>query len=694
MNRFQPLLFGIIAALVVLALGVYTVNRLETQRVAERREAVLRIATAQAVDLQRQIDRSLAATSALAAVLHQTNGELADFDSMARQLLEFYAGISAIELAPDNVIRFAYPPIPNDAAIGANLMSEARRSSNIARAVRERVATFAGPVDLIRGGKGLVGYRPVFVIGNDDRERYWGLAIVVVTLEDFARAAGLNRLADSHYAYRLSQSEGGGEEAFLRSDVLPQNGVAVPFAVPNGEWVLEMAPAAGWPKSIAYGLEIALVVALAALSGYLIYEVQLRPQKLRAEIGRRTQELATTNRRLQAEVVERKQAEHALHTAQDALRSVLNTVGDGVLATDDTGKIQMANRQIERIFGYRAEEVLGMHLDSLISAEGLYQGLFDPIGAVPPFNSVGQRFEAIGSHRSGKVFPVEVYIAETLIGDRVHFTASVRDITRQKELERLRDEFVSTVSHELRTPLASVMGWIDTLLGGRPGPLTDVQQRFLHLANKSSERLDRLVEELLTVARINRGALVMNMLPYDPRKSLRAALDMMDGAASARSITFAVTDRWPAGEMIIGDHERVEQVLTNLLSNAIKFSPDGSTIFIRSEMRADAWRVEIQDQGIGIPEAEIPLLFQRFFRASTAVDAQIPGTGLGLYVCKAVVEGHHGTIEVTSQAGRGATVWVLLPVDGTDKFTGQDGSRIDRELDLLLDDLAVEPAQR
>ncbi|HXF64677.1 MAG TPA: ATP-binding protein, partial [Caldilineaceae bacterium] len=142
---------------------------------------------------------------------------------------------------------------------------------------------------------------------------------------------------------------------------------------------------------------------------------------------------------------------------------------------------------------------------------------------------------------------------------------------------------------------------------------------------------------------------------------LQAAVDMLSAVALERAITFVVLDNWPAQMSIIGDRERVEQVLSNLLSNAVKFSPDGRMVIIRSDQVDGQWRVEIEDQGIGIPAAEIPSLFQRFYRASTAVENQIQGTGLGLYVCKAIVEGHQGAIGLVSQEGEGTTVWFTLP---------------------------------
>jgi signal transduction histidine kinase len=195
----------------------------------------------------------------------------------------------------------------------------------------------------------------------------------------------------------------------------------------------------------------------------------------------------------------------------------------------------------------------------------------------------------------------------------------------------------------------------------RPGELNATQRRFLQIAYRSSERLSKLVEELLTVSRINRGTLKLVKIPFRPGHLLRAAVDMLDSVASERSIALIVDDSWPADEVVIGDEDRLEQVLSNLLSNAIKFSADGSAVFVRSEWADGQWRVEVEDSGIGIPNDELGRLFQRFYRASNAIEAQIQGTGLGLYLCKAIVEEHGGQIGISSQPGVGTTVWFTVP---------------------------------
>ena len=355
--------------------------------------------------------------------------------------------------------------------------------------------------------------------------------------------------------------------------------------------------------------------------------------------------------------------------ALDTLSTVLNTVGEGILTINENSDIVMVNREVETIFGYRMDELLRRPLSVLMpdryrTSHERGMARFAETGEA---RVLDQRIELEGLHKDGHVFPLELRISEASLGQRRFFTASVRDITQRKEYDRMRDDFVSTVSHELRTPLASIMGWTETLLTERPGPLTAHQRRFLNIIAQSSDRLNRLIEEILTVSRIQRGTLQLNKELFSPGQSLQNIRDMMEPVGKSRNVALVLDDQWPAARLLNGDQQRMDQVLTNVISNAVKFSNNDTTVTIRSTFEHDEWCVVVSDQGIGIPEADLPRLFQRFFRAQTAKEAQIQGTGLGLYVCKAIVEGHGGEIAITSQVGVGTTVTFHVPLDGERK---------------------------
>jgi signal transduction histidine kinase len=229
---------------------------------------------------------------------------------------------------------------------------------------------------------------------------------------------------------------------------------------------------------------------------------------------------------------------------------------------------------------------------------------------------------------------------------------------RLRELDRLKDEFVSLVSHELRTPLTSIRGYIELLLEEWGGDLNGDQRRFLGIVDRNSERLLALVSDLLFLAQIEAGKLAIQVDAVDLNEIIEECIETSSPIANAHGIELvASAERLPE---IQGDRARLAQVLDNLVSNALKFTPRGGRVEVRLKAVDGLAVLEVEDNGTGISEAEQPRLFERFFRSSRATEEAIPGTGLGLTITKAIVERHDGRIDVESTEGEGTTVRVEL----------------------------------
>ncbi len=229
---------------------------------------------------------------------------------------------------------------------------------------------------------------------------------------------------------------------------------------------------------------------------------------------------------------------------------------------------------------------------------------------------------------------------------------------RLRELDRLKDEFVSLVSHELRTPLTSIRGYVELLLDDGETLSAD-QRRFLEIVDRNSSRLLELVGDLLFLAQIEAGKLAIEIGTVDLNRVVEECVETSSPAAGARAIE--LTARLAPLPRIQGDQARLAQVLDNLVSNAIKFTPRGGRVEVRLSQENGSAVLEVEDSGLGIPEAEQAQLFERFFRSSTATAQAIPGTGLGLTITKAIVDRHGGLIEVESAKDLGTTVRVRLP---------------------------------
>jgi signal transduction histidine kinase len=261
---------------------------------------------------------------------------------------------------------------------------------------------------------------------------------------------------------------------------------------------------------------------------------------------------------------------------------------------------------------------------------------------------------------------VEVHVAPVVLGDDFLGTVAVfRDISRDVEIDQLKSDFVATVSHELRTPMTSIRGYVQMLLLEAAGPLTDEQRKFLETIRSNSERLGRLVNDLLDLSRLESGADELQLQPVAPLPVLEAGRDYLASRcvqdAKGLRVELEVSGSLPE---VRADPQRLQQILRGLLDNSFNFTPAGGTVWIRARPAGDRLRIEVADTGTGIPLAEQPRVFERFFRGEQALNLGVPGTGLGLSIVAHLVELHGGTIELQSEgvSGQGTRFAFALPL--------------------------------
>jgi two-component system, OmpR family, phosphate regulon sensor histidine kinase PhoR len=238
----------------------------------------------------------------------------------------------------------------------------------------------------------------------------------------------------------------------------------------------------------------------------------------------------------------------------------------------------------------------------------------------------------------------------------------LRDMTASRELDRLRkldtmkSEFVANVSHELKTPLTSIKAYTEALLDMASD---DQVKSFLKVIDEESDRLLFLINDLLNVSRIQAGKMKMHFMPTPPRAVVDEVLTISKIRSDKHEVVVEVAPDLP---WMLLDKDKLKEVLINLISNAIKYSPKGGKVWIRMRLEESNLRVDIEDQGIGIAKENLPSLFQAFYRVDSSHTAEIPGTGLGLVIVKAIVEHHGGRIWVDSEVGRGTCISFLIPV--------------------------------
>ncbi len=239
----------------------------------------------------------------------------------------------------------------------------------------------------------------------------------------------------------------------------------------------------------------------------------------------------------------------------------------------------------------------------------------------------------------------------------------IQDITDRALLEKSRREFIANVSHELRTPLTSIKGATELIIEDDQLP-EPMRKRFLSIVMNESDRMTRIVKDLLVLSRLENRRMSWKMSRFSIHSALSQICDALNSEAQDHGHTLTFESTIPANKIIAADKERIEQVFTNLIGNSIKYTPNGGKIEVNASMIHEekySYKITVSDNGIGIPEENLPRIFERFYRVDKARNSDVGGTGLGLSISKEIVDAHHGDISIRSRKGEGTTVTVLLP---------------------------------
>jgi len=379
------------------------------------------------------------------------------------------------------------------------------------------------------------------------------------------------------------------------------------------------------------------------------------------------------------DLTERKMAELKLNTAygelqeaKDYLENIISTAVDGIITVDSKGTIIRTNEAVEKMTGYTQEEMKGMHISQLGEQhnEEYRQSVRNMISRLFQDGKVTE-FEATFKKKDGKLVPIEVNLAlfRDKSGEIAGGVVGVRDISERKKLEKMKNEFISNVSHELRTPLTSIKGSIDNLLDGIAGGLRDTQREYLDIINNESERLVRLINDLLDLNKLEASSINLFLDEIGYIDIVGMAAYNLRGFAEEKGLNLEVKwpseINWPEEEIQLrADKDRVNQILINLINNAIKFTERGGIEVIIEKPAHQCITTRIKDTGIGIPGDEIGKVFDKFYQVSHPHAAKSKGSGLGLAITKTLVELHGGTIWVESEEGKGSEFCFTLPVGG------------------------------
>ncbi len=452
-----------------------------------------------------------------------------------------------------------------------------------------------------------------------------------------------------------------------------QEAAIIPDLVEDERWGRKEVPGSSEPRS---AMAVPLLVGAESLGSLMLFHRQaahFSPDLLDL-IQATAKQIAVAINNAQLYLLIRDQAERLgsmLRSQQietTRSRAILESVADGVLVTDASGMITLFNAAAQEILGLEQSEVIDQPLEEFT---GLFGGAAqDWIETIGHWSNDPASFE-LGDAYAEQIEldndrVIAVSLAPVILRDEMLGTVSVfRDITHQVEVDRLKSEFVATVSHELRTPMTSIKGYVEVLLLGAAGELNEKQTRFLEVVRSNTERLNVLVNDLLDVSRIEAGRVTLSRQPIDLKDMTEQLIaeTLKRSQEEGRTITIELQSA-PGLPRVVGDPERILQILSNLVDNAYNYTPIGGRITVGLHTAGEEVQVDVEDNGVGIPEEDQDRIFERFFRGEDPLVLATAGTGLGLAITRQLIEMHDGRIWFKSSgvSGKGSTFSFTLPI--------------------------------
>lgn len=346
----------------------------------------------------------------------------------------------------------------------------------------------------------------------------------------------------------------------------------------------------------------------------------------------------------------------ALAAEQSRLRTVINAMGDGVLVVNLEGTLVLYNPAAVRLADFRRFPAVGAKVQDCLADSSLVERIQVELSGSPPERSLISQETPVGQLTVlASIAPVRDERGQ-LLGAVV----LLRDISRLKELDRLKSEFVSLVSHELKAPLGAIQGYLDSILAGYAKD-PEKERRWLERSRERTLACLALIQDLLDLSRMETRKVQRQVEPLAVSEPVSEAVALLKSQADASQIT-VINDLPSDLPRIEGSREELTRLFTNLVSNGIKYNQQGGRVTIGSHREGAYLRIDVTDTGIGIPAEEIPNLFQDFYRVKTPETRRIAGTGLGLAIVKRIAEAHQGRVAVNSQSGVGSTFTVYLPI--------------------------------
>ncbi|MBT3407223.1 PAS domain-containing protein [Candidatus Woesearchaeota archaeon] len=385
-------------------------------------------------------------------------------------------------------------------------------------------------------------------------------------------------------------------------------------------------------------------------------------KKSNDEIGRLVDSFNKMVKNLKTSQEQKSKLSNLANVEKQKAELIIDSMAVGVIVTDSEHKIVLFNSSAEDVFEMKEKDVVGKHIVNLLKQfkiEKIFQDYHDIKDLILPLRTTNIKIHEVNLIKSEKiVLKASIAPLKNESNIVIGTIAVFEDITKIKELDEMKTEFVSTVSHELRTPLTSIKGYAALLEDGKMGVLDEKQQKAVEIINKESDRLTDLINDILDLSKLETGKAKSVFVLNDIVEAVNECHILQIAKQKGIFVNKIVTKNIPK---ILFDKPKIIQVFNNILSNAIKFTKAKGKITIKISNKIDHIVIDITDTGVGIPKKDIPKLFNKFYQVESHLTRNQGGTGLGLTIVKEIIGLHHGLISVKSILHKGTTVSFALP---------------------------------
>lgn len=549
------------------------------------------------------------------------------FKRLASVIFKLAPELLNIGLAPDFVIKHIYPLQGNQAALGLDLRTQSLSREQMALLLETRRAVFNGPINLVQGGQGLAARIPIF---ENQSDKPWGVISAILDLERLYASIGLNTMPpEFQFVLSTTGISSINQGIFFGPQNIDwQSPVSSTMSMPGFSWHLYAQPDDGWPNYPA------------------------SPWLLRSILALTTLTIIAGTLWITALIIHDRKMQRRFWGLFD-----LAPFGIALYDAID-GELLQANPSFTRILGSKgvALSYFNAIYDSSGKPKNSQHGVSSTLATHFRFSGL-EGFFPIGNNA---FIPIMLHgLRLDLQGKESVIWIIVEDISQRKEAERLKNEFISTVSHELRTPLTSISGALSLLTTNAVGELSGKAQQLLKIAQRNSDQLGFLINDLLDIEKLIAGKMDFNVVEFPVSEAITESLENIQNYATEKNITLNAQEL--STTTVKADKQRLAQALNNILSNAIKFSPVNGQIRIWTKPHGQGLRIYVQDEGPGIAPEFRERMFQKFAQADSSDRRSKGGTGLGLAITKELMARMEGDVDFTSEAGQGATFWLEVP---------------------------------